>query len=106
MWNYYPPLPQCQHSPVVFDYVFQTNPQYDHLDQGLATHWHWQKGQHDVIRGHLSQIDWNYELQDLDVDSIFTKFISTQQSLIDLYVLYKSHNSKPWYCKLPYQIKE
>ena len=66
--NVLAPLPGCDHCPVVFDYVFQSEVSCvsDVLDSASdnVQQRAWHVGNYPAIRKHLSAVDWDHEFQD------------------------------------------
>ena len=76
-----PPLPGCDHCPVVFHYVFQVDA--PHLNDGQrpggAEHRAWHKGKYSLIMRHLLNTDWDLEFKYRNTSecvSHFTRIVS------------------------------
>ena len=101
-----PPLPGCDHSPTVFDYVFTDYQSYSAIVPkgncgGPLRAWH--KGHYELIRHCLRTIDWDCELALLDADKSFNYFLSIISDLIDEHVPDKPPASQkpPWPIRPP-----
>ena len=81
-----PPLPKCDHSPVVVDYLFQsdyaaatlTKPQ----SRNERTPRHWERGRYNKMNRELSLIDWDFEFAHKDVNACYERFCDILYSLI------------------------
>ena len=76
-------FPQCGHCPVILQYFFQTSIE---ILSPCQVKYSWHRGNYARLNSHLTDIDWEYELLDLSVDEMFTKFKSILLPLIELYV--------------------
>ena len=100
-----PPLAGCDHSPVLFDYVFQTDScnldeEHSHVgDQQRA----WHRGKYTVIRHHLADIDWDVEFRFLSANDCQRYLMDILSNLVEQFVpLKKRKDSKPpWQTRPP-----
>ena len=77
-------FPNCGHSPLVFQYYFQVGV-YPHLPSHRPKY-SWHRGNYWRINSLLCDIDWEFELQNLSVDSMFCKLKEILDPLIQQYV--------------------
>ena len=69
-----PPLPGCDHCPVVCDYVFETqNDEHDSSHLGPCRR-AWSRGRFTLMRQFLTSIDWDFELAHRDCNDSFVHF--------------------------------
>ena len=79
-----PPLPNCQHSPVVVEmYVPGVGDSLQVPDTGVRL---WFKGNYDAICRELLLIDWEGLFEGLGPDSCYNVFLSYIDDLVDQYV--------------------
>ena len=69
-----PPFPHCQHSPVYFEYVFQTGLAIRPDEQGA--HRLWFRGKYDKIAECLRDVDWDFEFSFTSVEEDYSLFLS------------------------------
>ena len=100
-----PPLPGCDHCPVLFDYVFETDSpnSLDDPEHDGGQHRAWHRGRYPLIRQHLSEIDWDLEFAFLSTNDCATRFASILSDLTEQFVpLKRSGDSKPpWQTRPP-----
>ena len=78
-----PPLPGCDHCPVLCNYVFDFNFSFQtDLDQCRM----WHKGKYNLFLQALNDIDWDFELSNRHLDSAYCRFIDILKALTDDYV--------------------
>ena len=94
-----PPLPCCQHSPVVFEYIFSgEGPERLAVGERRA----WRKGKYAKISEALSQIDWGLEFSYSSVNEDFSYLQSVLLSLIDKFIpLMPVRSGPPWAVRVP-----
>ena len=94
-----PPLPGCDHCPVLFDYVFETDTptassECHDCDGGQRRDWH--RGRYHLIRQCLVEIDWDLEFAFLSTDDCVSHFADILSDLNDQFVpLKRSRELKP-----------
>ena len=64
------PLLGCDHSAISFDYIFSKSSHVRSIGHP-ASHRDWYKGKHRMAGAKLSNIDWDLELADLDIDQSY-----------------------------------
>lgn len=79
-----PPLPKCSHAVIKAEYIFQ-------IGLNRTDDWHtakraWLSGNYKKINENLSHIDWQFELQFLNVENMCNKVNEILNSLIERYV--------------------
>lgn len=94
-----PPLPACDHCPVIFDYVFETaGIQAD--EPSICDKLIWHKGNYTRISEDLSEVDWNFEFAHLSVSDMYERFVHIVTNLVKDYVPVKPLQPKcravPW----------
>ena len=93
-----PPMPACDHCPVIFDYVFSGKEL--ELESRVMQHkLSWHKGNYKRLNEELREIDWEFELKYLDASDSFDRFkdILTTQVLNHVPTLSKKADYKqPW----------
>ena len=92
------PLPNCGHCTVLLSYYFQSG-----ITTGNAAppkHF-WHHGKYKKIDEHLCKIDWQFELQNLTIDSMYERFLSIVRPLIALYVPLSPNTTPPTCCRSP-----
>ena len=100
-----PPLAGCDHCPILFDFVFQTDictPQGGPA-HAVDQHRVWHRGKYSAIQQHLSDIDWELELAHLNVNDCVTHFGGILSDLVSQFVPVKrSPDLKPpWQTRPP-----
>ena len=93
-----PPLPACDHCPVLFDYVFESTstqskvaPPHDRLL--------WHKGNYSRISEALSQVDWDFELAYLNPSDSYNRFVFIVSDIAKDYIPLKPlqpRTTVPW----------
>ena len=98
-------MPGCTHSAVKVRYLFQnflTRTEYESNSNRL-----WSRGNYNIIGRCLDEVDWEYELQSLDVDSQYCIFINFLFPLIHKYVplaVIDNKGSVPWTLNPPREL--
>lgn len=77
------PLPNCGHCPVILTYYFQSGVTTENVDLPKRS---WHRAKYNKINDYLLEVDWQFELQNLTLDSMYGRFLSISRPLIDLYV--------------------
>ena len=99
------PLPGCSHGAVKIRYLFQEfTARTDHESSMNRL---WSRGKYNIIGHCLDAIDWEYELESLDVDAQYCVFVNYLFPLIRKYVpLTDTFNkgSVPWSVNSPCEI--
>lgn len=95
-----PPLPNCCHTVIKTEYIFQIG--LNEVDDYHPTKRAWHLGNYKLINENLSHIDWQYELQYLNVENMCNKvndilksFIERFVPLIDVSRNFNSQRNKP-----------
>ena len=95
-----PPLPACDHCPIVFDYVFETLDASDPDEGGASERLLWHKGRYSKMNEALSNIDWDFELAYLNSSDSYDRFISIVTDVTNQFVPTKTNQVKksqvPW----------
>ena len=93
-----PPLPGCDHCPVVCNYVFDLHflPPQSVPDQCRK----WHKGKYKLVLRALENVDWQFELSHRDINSMYDRFIEILVPLINDFVPISLRGQKP--AKLPW----
>ena len=94
-----PPLPGCDHCPVLCNYIFDFYSSSSEVIPGQSRRWH--KGKYDHILQNLCAIDWDAELAHRDIDGAYTCFMEILELLIDEFVPIAPLSRKP--VKLPWK---
>ena len=92
------PWPHCGHGQVLFKYVFQSVV-HQSVGSASAECRIWSRGNYQLIGRCLSQIDWDYEFESLDVNEQYETFLNIIQPLVERFVppIETSRvNSVPW----------
>lgn len=77
-----PPFPNCGHSPTLCSYIFQDISR----SQMSYSHRLWHKGKYHKISSHLSTVDWDFEFLHLNVEQMFSRFLSILVPLLDRHI--------------------
>ena len=93
-----PPLPGCDHCPVVCDYVFD----YAHSSfQSGPQNRKWHRGKYDRISRELKFIDWDSEFLHCNTDQMYSQFLNILLPLVDDFVPMGASDQKP--ARLPWR---
>ena len=100
-----PPLPGCDHCPVLFEYLFESDdstPVVDSDNTGDQRR-DWHRGRYPLICQHLSDIDWSVEFAYLRTQDCVDRFTDIVSDLTEQLVpLKKNRESKPpWQTRPP-----
>ena len=79
------PLPRCGHSPVLCVYTFQMSADCGVNSDGSCRKL-WFKGDYAALSRELELVDWDFELEILNVDQMFLRFREIVLELVDLFV--------------------
>ena len=100
-----PPLPGCDHCPVVFHYVFQIDlPDVDDdLSLAGAKRRVWHRGRYTLINEQLSNIDWDLEFAHRNASDCESHFVKVLSDLTEQFVPLKetSEYKVPWRTRPP-----
>ena len=91
-----PPLPACDHVPVVFDYIFSGE---SSVAKAVQEKFSWHKGNYRRLKEDLGLVDWNFELRYLNASDSFDRFRDIVVSKVLDHVPPKSRSSggkSPW----------
>ena len=79
-----PPIPKCDHCPVIIDYIFQENPAANTLSSHINSHVirQWERGKYGAMSRGLSLFDWDFEFASLDANACFERLCVIVYSLI------------------------
>ena len=95
-----PPLPACDHCPIVFDYVFETLNASGSDEGGTPDKRLWHKGRFSKMNEALLNIDWDFELAYLDCSDSYDRFMSIVTNVTNRFVPTKSKQPEksgvPW----------
>ena len=91
-----PPMPACDHCPVIFDYIFSgKGSEVETVQDKLA----WHKGNYRRLKEDLELVDWNFELRYLNASDSFDRFRDIVVSRVLEHVPVKvrrSDGKPPW----------
>ena len=76
-------FPHCGHCPIKLQYYFQCNV---NIQSNRQVKYSWHRGNYARLNSQLAEVDWEYEMTDLSIDGMLTRFKSILFPLIDLYV--------------------
>ena len=89
-----PPLPACDHCPVLFDYIFQGD--LTELQPQTYQKYAWHKGNYAKLNELNDSVDWNFEFTYLSASSAFDRFVCILSYHVSQCVpLQKPHKDKP-----------
>ena len=81
-----PPLPKCDHCPIVVDYLFQSNhtvaTQTKPYPLNERTPRHWERGRYNIMNRELSLTNWDFEFAHKDANACYQRFCDILYSLI------------------------
>ena len=88
------PLPHCQHTMIMFTYIFQT---LEHFDNVLPTFTKrcWYKGKYNLINEYLISVDWHFEFFELSATQMFQRLLDILNSLITYHIPTHETYNKP-----------
>ena len=100
-----PPLPKCDHCPVLIDFIYQGYPTADPapcLEISCGTR-HWERGKYGIMSRELALYDWDFEFAALDVNACFERFCEIVNSLVRELVPVKHpiNRRPPWPTRPP-----
>ena len=74
-----PPLPSCQHCPILIGYLFQFE-----AEQTVVSHTerNWHKGNYLRMERLFADVDWNLEFSGMDAGSMYERFLSIVLELV------------------------
>ncbi|XP_050723119.1 uncharacterized protein LOC127001915 [Eriocheir sinensis] len=98
--NIFPPFPNCGHALVKIAHLYQGEDTRDRVGAPLLD---WARGKYGKICNALQQIDWDYELMHLDVDTANAFLSNTLIQLANQFIPIKRPRSKcpPWSKDIP-----
>ena len=100
-----PPLPGCDHCPIVFHYVFQTDLSDvdDDLSQAGAKRRAWHRGRYALINEQLSSIEWDLEFAHRDANDCESHFAKVLSDLTEQFIPVKETREYkvPWRTRPP-----
>ena len=76
-----PPLPKCQHCPVVVDLYIEVNDNSNSVKVRL-----WNKGNYAAINEELGPINWESIFEGRKIDQSYGTFLNVTNNLFELYV--------------------
>lgn len=91
------PLPSCDHCPVLFCYVFQSD--LVECQPQTSQDYSWHRGNYDRLNELLAMVDWDFELSLLNACKSFDKFASIVRDLIQECIPQRvahSNHKPPW----------
>ena len=102
-----PPLPACSHSPVMLDYVFQSEDSSPEeiTEPSIRL---WSRGKYDLISECLSLVDWESELYGLSTNDQYNRFCEILTPMIDHFIPEIEISSKrkpPWTINPPRRMR-
>ena len=101
-------LPNCAHSPVLVNYIYQFLPDSDVAsNESSSIEYLWSRGRFDLLSRCLADVDWESELDTLLPDAQYCKFLNIIHPLIDRFVPVKVPSAKspfPWTKNPPRQL--
>ena len=101
-----PPLPGCDHCPILCTYVFDFEPPPS--QSAPAKYRKWQRGKYDILSRALHDIDWDAEFTGLDISGAYNRFVDVLQPLVEECVpLVPQHLSSrlPWKTNPPHRLR-
>jgi hypothetical protein len=99
------PFPRCSHSPVICDYLFDSDGDPD-LEDLPSLRYCWQRGNYAAIGEGLSEVDWPLEFTHLPVNEIYSVFCGILNNLVSLHVPSSTCvPAPPWTPRPPRQLK-
>ena len=102
-----PPLPGCDHCPVLCSYVFDSHNSCLEVIPDQNKNWH--KGKYNHILHALTEIDWDCELAHRDIDCAYNRFIDILMQLTDEFVPVTVSSRKstklPWKTNPPHRLR-
>ena len=102
-----PPLPGCDHSPILFEYAFVADSSHETASSLHHTHRNWHKGNFGSIANCLASTDWDLELSYLSADNSFKHLVSILHNLVEEFVPVKTNKVRekaPWFKRPPTSI--
>ena len=79
----HPPFPRCGHSPIVFSYVFFSQPYSIYCP---SPRYDWKRGRYKHIDREISAVDWEFEFAELSTSAKYGRLQSFVETLITKYV--------------------
>ena len=95
-----PPLPGCHHSPVICSYNICSTFLINATESQNVKMWH--KGNYFEINRYLSEVDWDFEFANINVNEAYDILTNITDFLVDLYVPMRSKTENP---KPPWRVK-
>ena len=91
------PFPSCDHGVMLLHYIFQNSDHYNSTSPENCERL-WTKASYCKMNEKLSEINWEYELDFLDVPRQYDRFLAIINPLIDRFVPVKTDSNKrrPW----------
>ena len=98
-----PPLPKCDHCPVIVDNLFKFAPSaVSQTRPSVLKARHWERGHYNIMMRQLSLVDWDFEFAHKDVDACFQRFGDILNSLVaDLVPEKHPVDRPPWSIRPP-----
>ena len=96
------PLPNCDHLPVIFSYLFEVNVPTTNSKKNFL----WHKGNYTALNHALLEVDFDYEFSDRSVNEAYDRFVEIIHHMVPLYIPKRKSTSNstsllPWQTKPP-----
>lgn len=76
------PLPNCDHLPIIFSYLFEVNVPTTNSRKDFL----WHKGNYTGLNHALLEVDFDYEFSDKSVNEAYDRFVEIIHHMVSLYV--------------------